>query len=264
MAKLTFRPSDDGKLTLLANTFTRTPRTRSATWDGIAPTRAASRRMRLLYNTRKRIEHTQGGIAYEHRFGEQTVHLSAYAGERSVIHVPVDSEGSPVEQHRSLRRDHRFRPQFAPASPVGWSGRFGLAGGQLTTTSASTTNSRRYDRRGYEKFHRHRWRPRHAAPKEDDRVASFDQYAQRVAGRSAGPSPAACASAASPSVSTTPICRTADDRRPRRLFENDADRRRALPADPTVTCTPARRAVSRPRLSTNCSTRTAGARSTSV
>src|SRR5574343_1787232 len=81
MAKLTFRPSEDGKLTLLASTFHQSADDpQGLTWAefqknprGVAFDSANGIYPALAYNTRKSIDHTQGGATYEHRFADQTV-----------------------------------------------------------------------------------------------------------------------------------------------------------------------------------------------
>ncbi|WP_374343283.1 TonB-dependent receptor family protein [Azonexus sp.] len=179
MAKLTFRPSEDGKLTLLANTFSQDAQDPlGQTWEAYRADPRSVAANALLYNTRKRIEHTQGGIAYEHRFGEQTIHLSAYAGERSVIQyqsiprmVQLDNPG-----HSGGIID--FDRSFAGVSGR-WSGRFGLGGGQLTTTVGFDYEQSTDDRRGYENFIGTTLGVKGTLRRnEENRVASFDQYAQ--------------------------------------------------------------------------------------
>ncbi len=179
MAKLTFRPSEDGKLTLLANTFTQDAQDPlGQTWDGYRADPRSVAANALLYNTRKRIEHTQGGIAYEHRFGEQTVHLSAYAGERSVIQYQSIPKAVQLSSTGHSGGIIDFDRSFAGLSGR-WSGRFGLAGGQLTTTVGFDYEQSTDDRRGYENFIGTTLGVRGTLRrKEDDRVASFDQYAQ--------------------------------------------------------------------------------------
>jgi iron complex outermembrane receptor protein len=69
-AKLTGKPDDDSKLTLSSMACGST--TRRTRWAcGGAPTRQPAQRRsgRPHYNTRKSIDHLQGGVAYERRLG---------------------------------------------------------------------------------------------------------------------------------------------------------------------------------------------------
>lgn len=179
MAKLTFRPSEDGKLTLLANTFSQDAQDPlGQTWEAYRADPRSVAANALLYNTRKRIEHTQGGIAYEHRFGEQTIHLSAYAGERSVIQYQSIPRAVQLDNTGHSGGIIDFDRSFAGVSGR-WSGRFGLAGGQLTTTVGFDYEQSTDDRRGYENFIGTTLGVKGTLRRnEEDRVASFDQYAQ--------------------------------------------------------------------------------------
>lgn len=179
MAKLTFRPSEDGKLTLLANTFSQDAQDPlGQTWEAYRADPRSVAANALLYNTRKRIEHTQGGIAYEHRFGEQTIHLSAYAGERSVIQYQSIPRAVQLDNTGHSGGIIDFDRSFAGVSGR-WSGRFGLAGGQLTTTVGFDYEQATDDRRGYENFIGTTLGVKGTLRRnEEDRVASFDQYAQ--------------------------------------------------------------------------------------
>lgn len=193
MAKLTFRPSQDGKLTLIANTFTqKADDPQGLSWDefkanpkGVAFDAARGYFPALAFNTRKTIEHGQGGLNYEHRFGDHTVQLSAYAGQRSTIQyqsIPVVTQNNA--RHAGGVID--FDREFSGISGR-WIGRYQLAGGKLTTTVGVDYEQSIDDRRGYNSFvgagticgvdvtcgvkgtlRR----------QEKDKVASFDQYVQ--------------------------------------------------------------------------------------
>ncbi|KAB2928464.1 MAG: TonB-dependent receptor [Dechloromonas sp.] len=185
MAKLTFRPSQDGKLTLLANTFKQTADDpQGLTWDefrnnprGVAYDAGSGTYPALAFNTRKTIEHTQGGASYEHRFGEHAVHLSVYGGQRSTVQyqsIPVGPQGNPRHSGGVIDFDREF------AGIAGrWVGRHRLAGGQLTTTIGFDYEESTDDRRGYENFIGSTLGVRGDLRRlEEDRVNSFDQYVQ--------------------------------------------------------------------------------------
>jgi iron complex outermembrane receptor protein len=185
MAKLTFKPSQDGKLTLIANTFRQEAQDpQGLTWSefkanpkGVAFDSARGYYPALAFNTRKSIDHQQGGVTYEHRFGDQTVQLSAYVGQRSTIQY----QSIPVVTQTNARHSGGvidFDRTFAGASGR-WIGRFGLAGGRLTTTVGVDFEQSTDDRRGYESFSGPTLGVKGALRrKEEDRVFSFDQYAQ--------------------------------------------------------------------------------------
>src|SRR5574343_14191 len=194
MAKLTFRPSQDGKLTLIANTFRQDAQDpqglqwrefqtnpRGVAWDSTRNNYPA-----LAYDTRKSIDHAQGGISYEHRFGEQSVQVSAYAGQRSTTQyqsIPVGAQ-APAKQSGGIID---FDREFTGLSGR-WTGRFALAGGRLTTTVGFDYEQSTDDRQGYENFVG-TGTPANCVANvcgvmgrmrrnEEDRVATFDQYAQ--------------------------------------------------------------------------------------
>lgn len=202
MAKLTFRPSQDGKLTLIANTFRQDAQDpqglqwkefqanpRGLAWD---PGTNRNNYPALAYDTRKSIDHAQGGLTYEHRFGDHTVQVSAYAGQRSTTQyqsIPVSSQSVPYLASNAKQSGGiiDFDREFAGLSGR-WTGRFGLAGGRLTTNVGFDYEQATDDRQGYENYVGSGVTPNCVANlcgvtgrlrrNEEDRVASFDQYAQ--------------------------------------------------------------------------------------
>ncbi|MBK1680740.1 TonB-dependent receptor family protein [Rhodocyclus tenuis] len=194
LLKLTFRPSSDGKLSFVANSFRQQAddpqgvqwrefqtNPRSVAWDATRNNYPA-----LAYNTRKTIEHTQGGLNYEHRFGDNTLQLSAYAGQRSTIQyqsIPVGAQSNPAHAGGIIDFDRDFSGLSAR-----WIGRQALAGGRLTTTLGVDYEQSSDDRRGYENFIGSGSPANCVANlcgvkgalrrQERDRVASFDQYLQ--------------------------------------------------------------------------------------
>ncbi|PKO88599.1 MAG: TonB-dependent receptor [Betaproteobacteria bacterium HGW-Betaproteobacteria-12] len=194
MAKLTFRPSQDGKLTLLANTFKqKADDPQGLSWNefkadpkGVAFDAARGYFPALAFNTRKTIEHTQGGATYEHRIGDHAVQLSAYAGQRSTIQyqsIPVATQANARQSGGVIDFDRDFGGLAGR-----WIGRYQLAGGKLTTTVGVDYEQSVDDRRGFENFIGTGVPPNCIANVcgvkgrlrrlEEDRVSSFDQYAQ--------------------------------------------------------------------------------------
>ncbi len=186
MAKLTFRPSQDGKLTLTANTFRQDAEDpQGLLWSDYQKNPRGVSTPTLQYNTRKSIDHAQGGVSYEHRFGDQTVQISAYAGQRSTTQyqsIPISTQTSSAKQSGGVID---FDRDFAGLSGR-WTGRFGVAGGRLTTTVGFDYEQATDDRQGYENFIGSTTSCATSLcgvmgrlrRNEEDRVATFDQYAQ--------------------------------------------------------------------------------------
>ena len=183
MVKLTYKPTEDGKLTLIANTFKQNAEDpQGQSWAGYQANPRSVAQPAIDYNTRKSIDHTQGGLTYEHRFGEQLVQLSAYVGQRSTIQyqsIPRANQIVPPAKNAiSSGGIIDFDRDFAGGS-ARWIGRFQLAGGKLTTTVGVDYEQSTDDRRGYENFIGTTLGVKGALRRlEEDRVYSFDQYAQ--------------------------------------------------------------------------------------
>ena len=188
MVKLTFRPSQDGKLTLIANSFHQDAQDpQGLSWDAFKSAPRSVAQPALDFNTHKSIDHQQGGLTYEHNFGDQQIQLSAYAGQRSTTQyqsIPVTTQlitpstlpNAPVRKQSGGIID--FDRYFAGVS-ARWSGRFALAGGRLTTTLGTDYEQSSDDRRGYENYIGTTLGVQGALRRNEvDRVASFDQYAQ--------------------------------------------------------------------------------------
>ena len=151
LAKLAVSPSPDGRLTLVVSSFRQiADDPLGLDWaayqnspEGVIPNA-------LNFNTRKRISQQQGGLNYEHRFGEHTLQLSTYAGERSVIQyqaIPVGSQANP--RHAGGVID--FERSFAGTS-ARWIVRNRLPGGRLTMTFGADYERSVDDRQGFENF----------------------------------------------------------------------------------------------------------------
>ncbi len=178
MAKLVFHPVDDGKLTLIANTFKQDAEDpQGLNWADYQRNPSGVAAPALSFNTRKFIEHTQGGLNYEHRLGEHVLQMSAYAGQRTTTQyqsIPVGPQANP--RHSGGVID--FDRSFAGLSGR-WIGRFDLAGGRLTTTVGAEYEQSKDDRRGFENFIGATLGVMgNLRRKENDSVSSFDQYAQ--------------------------------------------------------------------------------------
>lgn len=190
MVKVTADLDADSRLTLIANqltqhdtqdalgvkwaTFQRDPRRNEIdTTDTQNPKRTFADR----YNTRKSIDHVQGGATYERRFGEDRLQLSAYAGNRQVI------------QYQSFSKAFQA-PLSHPGGVVDFDRDFGglgarwisvrqMGSGSLTTTVGVDYDRSSDDRRGYENFIGSQLGVKGALRRnEQDVVSSLDPYIQ--------------------------------------------------------------------------------------
>ena len=162
-AKLTLSPTASSRLTLTASGLRQddTQDPLGVTWatyqrdsrageidatDTMTPKRTLAER----YNTRKSIDHAQGGLSFEQRFGEDRVRVMAYAGNRQVIQyqafsrflqTPVSQSGGVVDFDRDFH-----------GADINWLHVTPLAGGKLSTTIGVDYGSSKDDRQGYENF----------------------------------------------------------------------------------------------------------------
>jgi iron complex outermembrane receptor protein len=189
-AKLTMRPVDGGKLTLVANslrqdgtqdplgvtwaTWQRDPRAGEVdSTDPQTPKRTLAER----YNTRKDIRHTQAGLAWDQQFGDDRLHLMVYGGNRQVVQyqsfskafqAPAASSGGVVDFDRDF---YGADVNYAFVRP--------LAGGKLTTTVGVDYGHSTDDRQGFENFVGSVFGVRGAVRRnEQDGLSSLDPYAQ--------------------------------------------------------------------------------------
>lgn len=178
MAKLVFHPVEDGKLTLIANTFKQDAQDpQGLNWADYQSNPSGVAAPALSYNTRKYIEHTQGGLNYEHRLGDHLLQLSVYAGQRTTTQyqsIPAGPQANPRHSGGVIDFDRDFGGLSGR-----WIGRFDVAGGRLTTTVGADYEQSQDDRRGYENFIGATLGVMgNLRRKETDTVSSFDQYAQ--------------------------------------------------------------------------------------
>jgi iron complex outermembrane receptor protein len=163
MAKLTMQPTPGARLVLLANglrqkdtqdplgvtwaTWQRDPRAGEIdTADNQAPKRTLAER----YNTRKSIDHQQGGANWDQRFESGRLHLGLWAGNRHVtqfqafskaFQAPASHSGGVVDFDRDFY-----------GTDVNWQDMRELAGGRLTTTAGAEYGRSSDARKGYENF----------------------------------------------------------------------------------------------------------------
>lgn len=179
MAKLTYKPDEDSKLTFVANGFSQKAEDpQGLSWSQYRADPSSVDSGALKYNTRKTIDHMQGGLSYERRFGEHSVQISAYAGQRSVTQyqsIPSAAQSNPKHSGGIIEFDRDFSGIASR-----WIGRYQLAGGKLTTTVGLDYEQFTDQRRGYANYiGTSQFGVKGALRRnETDRVVSFDQYAQ--------------------------------------------------------------------------------------
>jgi iron complex outermembrane receptor protein len=174
-AKITARPDDVSKLTFVVNGFwQRADDPLGLDWASYKANPRGVVQGALDYNTRKNIDHLQGGVAYERRFGRDTLQLSAYSGQRSVIQYQAIPPSSASAITRGSGGVVDFDRDF-----YGVGGRWiavrDAGGGRLTTTvgadyDVSKDNRNGYDNRGGVKSTLRR--------RELDKVDSVGAYVQ--------------------------------------------------------------------------------------
>ena len=189
-AKLTLSPTPSSRLTLTASglrqddtqdplgvtwaTYQRAPRAgETDATDTATPKRTLADR----YNTRKSIDHTQGGLSFEQRFGDDRVRLMTYAGNRKVIQfqafsrflqTPVSQSGGVVDFDRDFH-----------GADINWLHVIALAGGKLSTTVGIDYSQSKDNRQGYENFIGAQFGLQGKLRRDEtDTVSSLDPYMQ--------------------------------------------------------------------------------------
>lgn len=151
LVKLGVSPSPDGRLTFVASSFNQVADDPlGLDWASARSKPTSVVPAALTFDTRKRISQQQGGLNYEHRFGDDSLQLSAYAGQRSVIQyqsIPTFVQANP--RHSGGVID--FERSYAGAS-ARWTTRRQVAGGGLTTTFGADYERSVDDRQGFENF----------------------------------------------------------------------------------------------------------------
>jgi iron complex outermembrane receptor protein len=189
-AKLVFEPSASSRLTLVASglrqddtqdplgvswaTWQRDPRAgETDTSDPQLPQRTFSER----YNTRKSIDHQQLGATWEQRFGEDRLHVTAYAGNRSVIQYQSFSKGFQAPaSHSGGVVD--FERDFSGID-ANWLDVRPLAGGTLRATIGIEAGKSNDARQGFENFIGNEFGVKGQLRRdEQDDVDSLDPYLQ--------------------------------------------------------------------------------------
>lgn len=152
-AKITAKPDDESKLTFVVNGLWQhnTQDPLGLRWSTAQASPRSVEAAALTYNTRKSIDHLQGGVAYERRLGADLLQVSAYAGQRSVIQfqsIPRSVQlANPGHSGGIIDFDRNFYGIGARYIAVREA-----AGGKLTTTVGIDYDSSTDQRNGYENF----------------------------------------------------------------------------------------------------------------
>ncbi|NMF87704.1 TonB-dependent receptor family protein [Aromatoleum petrolei] len=185
--KLVFRPDQESKLTLVANALRQddTDDPLGLTWDTFKDDPQDVESVAETFNTRKSIDHRQGGATYERRFGAGRLHLSAYAGERSVTQfqaIPTAVQNIATRPRHSggvIDFDRSFHGMGAR-----WTHTLTAGPGDLTLTAGVDYDRSEDARKGFENFLGSAFAPSAVGVKgrlrrnETDTVTSVDPYVQ--------------------------------------------------------------------------------------
>ena len=163
MAKLTLQPLPGARLVLVANGLrqkdTQDPLGVTwATWQrdprageiDASDTQVPKRTLAGRYDTRKSIDHQQGGASWDQRFESGRLHVSLWGGNRRVtqfqafskaFQAPASHSGGVVDFDRDFY-----------GTDINWQDMREFAGGRLTTTAGVEYGRSSDDRKGYENF----------------------------------------------------------------------------------------------------------------
>ena len=149
-AKITGKPDDASKLTFTVNGLWQ-----HNTQDPLGLTLAEYKSnprgvdpVATQYNTRKSIDHLQGGVAYERRFGADLLQLSAYTGQRSVTQyqaIPPSALAVTKGSGGVVDFDRTFYGYAARWIAIGQA-----LGGKLTTTTGFEYDASKDNRMGFD------------------------------------------------------------------------------------------------------------------
>ena len=159
-AKLNFQPDDDSKLALIYSSLDQngTQDPLGQTWEAYKADPRSVSAGALNYNTRKSIDHQQLGMNYERYFGDATLQVTGYTGQRSVIQylsIPknIIRNGAPVPNPANERGGGvvQFDRKFYGGG-VRWLQPIHGVPGELTLIGGVDFDLSRDDRHGYQNF----------------------------------------------------------------------------------------------------------------
>jgi iron complex outermembrane receptor protein len=151
-AKLTPDVGENGRLNLVANGLYQhdTQDPLGLTWSAAQTNPRSADPAATTFNTRKSIDHLQGGASYERRFDDDRLQVAAYYGQRSVEQYQAISKAAQLNP-RSAGGVIAFDRNFEGAA-ARWIDVRELAGGKLSLTGGLDFDRSSDDRQGYENF----------------------------------------------------------------------------------------------------------------
>ncbi len=171
-ARLRRETDDGGALTLTANTLDQ-PDTQDPlglTQAQLAADRRQAGTNALLFDTRKSVRHSQGGLAYERRLSSRdTLRVRGYGGTRQVTQFLAFTGAAPTSSGGVVDLDRSFG-----GGSLQWTRKGELGAGPYTLTLGADYDTLQERRRG---FVNDFGRPGALRRDEDDTVTSADQYA---------------------------------------------------------------------------------------
>lgn len=150
-AKVTVHPGHDDKLTFTASALDQDSQDPlGLTWARYRDDPSSVEAPAKNFNTRKTVDHRQGGVSYERRLGSSSVQASAYAGQREVVQflaIPAAPQANARHAGGVIDLGRDFH---------GGSARFlhvlDSHAGPLTLIAGLDYDSSSDDRSGYENF----------------------------------------------------------------------------------------------------------------
>src|SRR5690606_1136419 len=151
-AKLGLQLDDDSKLTLIMNSVDiKADDPQGLNYEEFMDSPRNAAPNALLFNTRKTVKQTQGGLVYERRVdADNTLRLMAYYGQRKTEQfqaIPVATQQAPSHSGGVIGLDRDYGGVDAR-----WTSRLNLAGRPLTLIGGVAYDTLTEDRRGYENF----------------------------------------------------------------------------------------------------------------
>jgi len=151
-AKISVKPDADSRLVVTANGLRQndTQDPLGVTWATYQRDPRAVESVANTFNTRKSIDHLQGGVSYVRRFGDNSLELTAYTGNRQVTQfqsIPPFAQGGVTSSGGVVDFDRSFGGFGARWTDVQHIGQ-----GKFTTTVGLDYDRSRDDRQGYENF----------------------------------------------------------------------------------------------------------------
>ena len=177
--KLTFHPDADSTLRLTVSSLAQhdTQDPLGLKWETFKRDPRAVESNATTFNTRKSIDHVQGGVQYARQFGAGRLELNAYTGTRSVIQylsiptfvqAPATHSGGVVDFERNF---HGLGARWIHTLAAG--------PGELTLTGGIDYDRSEDDRKGYENFIGSTLGVKGALRRDEvDTVTSLDPYVQ--------------------------------------------------------------------------------------